>query len=728
MLDKTLLTILDWIASWWFPNIPLEVRNNSLRSFVVLVQRWMSSNGIPHTIKRIKLIRLIVTRYLCGQPLMVNDLMIGVTKDGFPSSILFFKELIDSGDPQAIRFVLTCLGISRAISIEARANYDSITMPFKGTQKSLPKDFINLFVRDFTLPYEAKDVLVSDFFLSMKSGPLGGPAILASHLATRLYTGANLWALSTLLGSEPMRWFKDLFLKTGTVDAKKVLRNHKGDLVTCKVANRRLHVIQDPEMKARVIAIFDYISQVAFDSWSKYLFKVLSTIPQDRTFTQDPVIVDKKDGHSFHSLDLSSATDRFPIDLQVDLLDAIERASCIPYRGRAKAWRALMINEPFLTPEGQLIKYAVGQPMGARSSWAAFTLSHHLVVQYAAYKAGQYPFKEYVLLGDDVVIYHDQVATEYKTILDTLGVDCSEQKSHVSINTYEFAKRWFRNGIEVSPVPLKGFSAVAKNPILLYQIVYDLYTKCRGPRTIASSVDVTLDLLKRLRFSKSQIQYYRRTFEDIKLVLRIFSEFPDYELLRRFLAKHSVVNGWPQPLGEAALMKEFIRTSSGVVNGMVMGVTHKLLKFYNEFKSEFPTFITNSARVADGNLDLFPNHPLTFALYTNISNNWIGNKALNYTEDLKKQLTTVTLIDLDKLRLHSRLSEDMVFTYRTFGRKVAYQLSTDPDLIIAKAQSMRFAKSLFDIKRSFDKDLQLLQTGMLVEPLAQPSLDDFDYD
>lgn len=50
-------------------------------------------------------------------------------------------------------------------------------------------------------------------------------------------------------------------------------------------------------------------------------------------------------------------------------------------------------------------------------------------------------FDKYIILGDDIVINHDKVANRYKRIMRFLGVDISEAKTHVSKNTYEFAKR-----------------------------------------------------------------------------------------------------------------------------------------------------------------------------------------------------------------------------------------------------------------------------------------------
>jgi hypothetical protein len=96
--------------------------------------------------------------------------------------------------------------------------------------------------------------------------------------------------------------------------------------------------------------------------------------------------------------------------------------------------------------------------MGAYSSWAAFTLTHHLVVHWSAFLCGMYDFKDYIILGDDIVIKNNRVAQKYISIMNKLGVEISMQKTHISKDTYEFAKRWIRNGIEISPLPIRGIA------------------------------------------------------------------------------------------------------------------------------------------------------------------------------------------------------------------------------------------------------------------------------
>jgi len=80
--------------------------------------------------------------------------------------------------------------------------------------------------------------------------------------------------------------------------------------------------------------------------------------------------------------------------------------------------------------------------MGALSSWAMLALTHHFIVQLAAFRAGKKIwFGGYMVLGDDIVIFDKDVAHEYLIIMKDLGVDINLSKSLVSKDTFEFAKR-----------------------------------------------------------------------------------------------------------------------------------------------------------------------------------------------------------------------------------------------------------------------------------------------
>jgi hypothetical protein len=76
-------------------------------------------------------------------------------------------------------------------------------------------------------------------------------------------------------------------------------------------------------------------------------------------------------------------------------------------------------------------------------------------------------FNKYFLLGDDLVIMHDAVASEYKNLISQLGMPFSEAKTHTSLTTFEFAKRWFHNNKEITGFSCSGLLSVWKRYPLL---------------------------------------------------------------------------------------------------------------------------------------------------------------------------------------------------------------------------------------------------------------------
>jgi len=143
--------------------------------------------------------------------------------------------------------------------------------------------------------------------------------------------------------------------------------------------------------------------------------------------------------------------------------------------------------------------------MGTYSSWAVFTLTHHLVVHYCAHLEGIEDFDQYIILGDDIVIKNDNVANRYIKIISSLGVEVSLNKTHVSIDTYEFAKRWIKplTKKEITGVPLKGIINNFKVPHVVFIILYD-YFKIKG--NLYLSKYNLVELLFRLYYKFSIIQ------------------------------------------------------------------------------------------------------------------------------------------------------------------------------------------------------------------------------
>jgi hypothetical protein len=69
------------------------------------------------------------------------------------------------------------------------------------------------------------------------------------------------------------------------------------------------------------------------------------------------------------------------------------------------------------------------------------------------------------VLGDDIVIANGRVAQQYLLLLEAIGVKVGLAKSLVSRKgALEFAKKFFVNGVDCSPVALKEVAAAISNP------------------------------------------------------------------------------------------------------------------------------------------------------------------------------------------------------------------------------------------------------------------------
>lgn len=118
------------------------------------------------------------------------------------------------------------------------------------------------------------------------------------------------------------------------------------------------------------------------------------------------------------------------------------------------------------------VRYAVGNPMGAYSSWATFAVAHHFLIYDICHELGvDWRTLPYALLGDDIVIGDRQVAERYLQRLEMLGVGVSRPKTHVSDHFLEFAKRIQWRGTEVTPFPVSALWEARSRFYLLISVL-----------------------------------------------------------------------------------------------------------------------------------------------------------------------------------------------------------------------------------------------------------------
>jgi len=233
----------------------------------------------------------------------------------------------------------------------------------------------------------------------------------------------------------------------------------------------RLHTIDEPAGKVRVVAICDYWTQVALKPVHDFLFTLLkSIVGNDATFDQDGVTQAYFErGLSPHwSFDLKTATDSIPLALYKAVLYPllrVEGESPDVVRERVDRWAAILTDRDFHLPvkEGQdipqTVRYRTGQPMGALSSWASMALVHHSLVQFAHFRATSRVewYKDYLVLGDDVDIASlEAVSTAYKEVCADFSITIGLAKSLQSLkNCFEFANRRYIPAGDISPLSFR---------------------------------------------------------------------------------------------------------------------------------------------------------------------------------------------------------------------------------------------------------------------------------
>jgi len=275
---------------------------------------------------------------------------------------------------------------------------------------------------------------------STKKGP-NGPALVMAHYDSKpVYEDTKLFNaisnINTLCGNE---WI-----------TKMIKCHYKPELTRPNLTHSRINYVAEGGGKTRIFAIGDYWSQMSLKGIHNYLMEVLRSLKTDATHDQNKGfkrVLDKSNGKQAYSYDLSGASDRIPLTLQKIVLK-----HAFP-NDISESWSTVIADRKFQTPEGKQISWEVGQPLGLLSSWPSFALWHHIFVQYCAFRCGIGTFREYQILGDDVVIWNKAVGDIYSALISEIGIPINEAKSVKSCNgntQIEFAKRIALNGVELS--------------------------------------------------------------------------------------------------------------------------------------------------------------------------------------------------------------------------------------------------------------------------------------
>jgi len=407
--------------------------------------------------------RLTCTRHL-GSPVALRA--------GLPSFLpLVVRDQIRQRNVSAIRLWVSLLSLYKGITgLSTVANYSTISSPIPELPPH-PKEFDRSFWNWFNP--ESKEISWGNKgLLHLRSAGVNHPIAILSAAAD-----AYAWSVETINHLED---FLIATKRTKLLDSYQTLRaNFAGGLRKYlaispskrvrATANQtpgtgRLSLKYEAAGKVRVFAIVDIFTQSALQPLHDYLFNLLAKVDSDATFDQEGSVkafAEKHRLNSIYSFDLSSATDLIPVELT-------ERVLKYQIGGQAARWRNLIVGRSFLLPEGGEIRYTRGQPMGALSSWAALATTHHWLVQYAAWRIGQFPFTDYLILGDDVTIAGQPVADSYQEVCKAFSVPINN-KGIVSLSSDQdsltnFANQIILGTLNLSPIQIREEMSVQSMP------------------------------------------------------------------------------------------------------------------------------------------------------------------------------------------------------------------------------------------------------------------------
>lgn len=405
----------------------------------------------------------------------IGKVAVSVTRDGLPRVIpKQDRRAIRNGHLPTIRLWLTLSGMYRAIEFVGHPSLSTITDPGPTLSKPLVRFFETFLKKEFfpNLARISGEKVTGIDVAGLKPKPL--PLTTSCAGAWRVAFATFNRNVSALATAGPSAWcwvngsWGDSLLTYCQAIASwettqswwRLIENSAKYSAVCgSMTSGRISFKTEAAGKVRAFAMVDFWTQCTLKPLHDLIFSILKEIPQDGTFDQlAPAKALLKRGglstETWWSLDLSAATDRFPLVFQELVMGRLVNPQF------AAAWANLLVSRRYKTPAGvkpRWVKYAVGQPMGAYSSWAAFAITHHAFVQFAwKLSGGSGWFRDYALLGDDIMIANHKVATKYRWLCQQAGIGISIAKSMASNQrSFEFAKRVYFRGEEVSGFPWK---------------------------------------------------------------------------------------------------------------------------------------------------------------------------------------------------------------------------------------------------------------------------------
>jgi len=305
--------------------------HNHRLDFLLLCSRILNlwkHNGAEFVVLYLKEATRIVQHYVSGLPTSSpsGGVLVRVDGSGIPMIIPGpLRILIRRRSEDIIRGVLTSITLYRVIRSSPKLKVDPLVDPFKGMSPRLPdKEVSQIWEKRFS----KFDFMLNEAELlaSVSAGP-NHKLALVSLLGDAIALRENphlIEALGVLCGKVPGG--PDILDQLMNLDVQELTKLQELSCLPKTVRLGKLATKLEAAGKVRLFAITDGFTQAVLKPVHDSIMNVLRQLPEDGTFNQGAPIERLRDlarNRPWYSFDLTSATDRLPIEFQTQIVTLI---------------------------------------------------------------------------------------------------------------------------------------------------------------------------------------------------------------------------------------------------------------------------------------------------------------------------------------------------------------------------------------------------------------------
>jgi hypothetical protein len=407
------------------------------KKFASCVDRWVKCSGVDWTVKRLKSLKVDLFRDRSGlKPLTPAARNSKGEFSGVIGSLFRYSRKSERTF-QSVIHTFMCYSLFKHQKL-TDAQQEKFMVAVNATTNKCTEDFLQSFATFVRSRTQRKIRIGEPSPIIFHRGSESKKAPLLAHRSVPQNQAglSSLAYFATDAHYELWCKYEPLYGKvTDGVD----ITTLKASVRSCdlpfnkEVQGGEIHFLQEPGLKLRAIASPHLVHQEALRPLGSALYSFMHTLPWDCTHDHKKPVSHVQEHLSskriIHSVDLSNATDYFPLEVQVKALTAL-----IGHHPSIDLFIEISRSQ-WQSAIGP-IRWSQGQPLGLYPSFASFGLTHGYLLLYLLGKRYE---NEFYVLGDDVIILDTALYDKYIAMLDILGCPYSPDKSLSSSELCEFA-------------------------------------------------------------------------------------------------------------------------------------------------------------------------------------------------------------------------------------------------------------------------------------------------